>query len=37
VSAIENALSPFGVKINEYPVTPSRLFSLLSGRLRSLS
>jgi carbon-monoxide dehydrogenase large subunit len=37
VSAVENALSPFGVKINEYPVTPSRLFSLLSGRLRSLS
>ena len=36
VSAIENALSPFGMKINEYPVTPSRLFSLLSGRQRSL-
>jgi aerobic carbon-monoxide dehydrogenase large subunit len=32
VSAIENALTPFGVKIEEYPVTPSRLFSLLSAR-----
>jgi len=30
VSAIENALAPFGVRINEYPVTPARLFALLS-------
>jgi carbon-monoxide dehydrogenase large subunit len=30
VSAIENALSPFGVRIEEYPVTPPRLFALLS-------
>jgi carbon-monoxide dehydrogenase large subunit len=29
VSAIESALSPFGVRISEYPVTPARLFSLL--------
>ena len=31
VSAIENALSPFGVRIDEYPVTPARLFALLKG------
>jgi carbon-monoxide dehydrogenase large subunit len=30
VSAIENALAPFGVRINEYPVTPARLFALLA-------
>jgi carbon-monoxide dehydrogenase large subunit len=29
VSAIENALAPFGVHISEYPVTPARLFALL--------
>jgi aerobic carbon-monoxide dehydrogenase large subunit len=29
VSAIESALSPFGVRIAEYPVTPPRLFALL--------
>ena len=33
VSAIENGLSPFGVRIDEYPVTPSRLFKLLAGKL----
>ena len=33
VSAIENALSPFGVRIAEYPVTPARLFDLLKGKL----
>ena len=33
VSAVENALAPFGVTIAEYPVTPSRLFALLSGRI----
>ena len=33
VSAIENALSPFGAQINEYPVTPARLFELLKGRM----
>ncbi len=30
ISAIENALAPFGVRIAEYPVTPARLFALLS-------
>jgi carbon-monoxide dehydrogenase large subunit len=29
VSAIENALAPFGILIGEYPVTPARLFKLL--------
>ena len=33
VSAIENALSPFGVRIAEYPVTPARLYGLLKGKL----
>jgi carbon-monoxide dehydrogenase large subunit len=32
VSAIENALSPFGVRISEYPVTPERLYRLLAGK-----
>ena len=32
VSAIENALASFGVRITEYPVTPARLFALLAGR-----
>jgi len=31
ISAVENALAPFGVRIGEYPVTPARLFALLSG------
>ena len=30
ISAVENALAPFGVWIGEYPVTPARLFALLS-------
>ncbi len=29
ISAVENALAPFGVRISEYPVTPARLFALL--------
>ena len=29
ISAVEDALSPFGVRISEYPLTPSRLFALL--------
>ena len=29
ISAIENALTPFGVRIEEYPVTPARLFAVL--------
>jgi carbon-monoxide dehydrogenase large subunit len=33
VSAIEHALAPFGVRIEEYPVTPARLFALLKGKL----
>jgi carbon-monoxide dehydrogenase large subunit len=32
VSAIEDALSPFGVRIGEYPVTPERLFKLVQAR-----
>jgi carbon-monoxide dehydrogenase large subunit len=32
VSAIENALSPFGVRVDEYPVTPTRLYQLLKGK-----
>jgi carbon-monoxide dehydrogenase large subunit len=36
VSAIENALAPFGVRINEYPVTPTRLFTLLKDKLSPL-
>jgi carbon-monoxide dehydrogenase large subunit len=32
VSAIEDALSPFGVRVEEYPVTPARLFKLLAAK-----
>jgi carbon-monoxide dehydrogenase large subunit len=32
VSAIESALTPFGIRISEYPVTPPRLFKLLEGK-----
>ena len=31
VAAVENALSPFGVTIGEYPVTPARLFALIAA------
>jgi carbon-monoxide dehydrogenase large subunit len=31
VAAIEDALSPFGVTISEYPVTPARLFGLIAA------
>jgi len=31
ISAVENALVPFGVRITEYPVTPARLFVLLQA------
>ena len=34
VSAIEDALSPLGVRIEEYPVTPERLFRLAENRSR---
>jgi carbon-monoxide dehydrogenase large subunit len=30
IAAIEDALAPFGVRIGEYPVTPARLFALLT-------
>jgi aerobic carbon-monoxide dehydrogenase large subunit len=30
IAAIEDALTPFGVRIGEYPVTPARLFALLT-------
>jgi carbon-monoxide dehydrogenase large subunit len=30
VSAIENALAPFGIRIDAYPVTPARLYALLA-------
>jgi carbon-monoxide dehydrogenase large subunit len=36
VSAIENALSPFGVQITEYPVTPDSLFQLMKARMGML-
>jgi carbon-monoxide dehydrogenase large subunit len=32
ISAIESALSPFDVRITEYPVTPAKLFKLLKDR-----
>jgi carbon-monoxide dehydrogenase large subunit len=32
VSAIENAVAPFGVRIDEYPVTPAKLYALLKGK-----
>jgi carbon-monoxide dehydrogenase large subunit len=31
IAAVEDALSPFGVTITEYPVTPARLFALLAA------
>ena len=31
VAAIEDALSPFGVTVGEYPVTPARLFALIAS------
>jgi carbon-monoxide dehydrogenase large subunit len=31
ISAIEDALSPFGVRITEYPLTPQRLVELIGG------
>jgi carbon-monoxide dehydrogenase large subunit len=35
ISAVENALAPFGVRIGEYPMTPARLFGLLQPRLKT--
>ena len=34
ISAVENALAPFGVRISEYPMTPARLFGLLHSLKR---
>jgi len=34
IAAIEDALTPFGVRIGEYPVTPARLFALLTSSRR---
>ena len=31
ISALEHALSPFGITIPQYPMTPSRLFELISA------
>jgi aerobic carbon-monoxide dehydrogenase large subunit len=31
IAAIENALSPLGITIAEYPVTPARLFALIAS------
>jgi carbon-monoxide dehydrogenase large subunit len=33
ISAIEHALAPFGVRIDEYPLTPARLYGLLKGKM----
>jgi len=35
VSAIEDALSPFGVKLNQFPVRPRDLFELISAARKS--
>jgi aerobic carbon-monoxide dehydrogenase large subunit len=34
VAAVEDALSPFGVTIGEYPVTPAKLFALIVAARR---
>ena len=34
VAAIEDALSPFGLTIGEYPVTPAQLFALIAAARR---
>ncbi len=31
IAAVEDALSPFGVTISEYPVTPAKLFDLIAA------
>ena len=30
ISAIEDALAPFGVRINEHPVSPARILELIA-------
>jgi carbon-monoxide dehydrogenase large subunit len=32
VSAVEDALKPLGVKINEYPISPERLLALIDEK-----
>jgi len=32
VSAVEDALKPLGVKLNEYPLSPERLLQLIDER-----
>ena len=35
IAAVENALAPFGVKINEAPVSPARIVALIAeARMR---
>ena len=31
ISAVENALEPFGAKLTDYPVTPSRIVELINS------
>ena len=35
ISAVENALSPFGIRISQTPVTPETLFNLIEAARRS--
>jgi carbon-monoxide dehydrogenase large subunit len=37
ISAVENALAPFKVRISEYPMTPARLFDLLQSSKAALA
>jgi carbon-monoxide dehydrogenase large subunit len=37
ISAVENALAPFKVRISEYPMTPARLFDLLQASKTALA
>jgi carbon-monoxide dehydrogenase large subunit len=32
VSAVEHALAPFGLRIEEYPVSPARLVGMIAGK-----
>ena len=32
IGAVENALTPFGIKINEAPITPARIVALVNER-----
>jgi aerobic carbon-monoxide dehydrogenase large subunit len=35
VAAVEDALSPFGITIGEYPMTPAKLFGLIAAAKRN--